>query len=197
MLANVRSSDEFLEFLAVLYFRRRVRHICPKKIFLVILLPHLRPQSSRISALEENPIIINIKTKTFPDDFKDNFAAVERRESTTGRRNSTKLRQSSKVTRNMETFRTIPTIRTTTSFISKKFKFIFSVSSKFSLFAIYLEYFIPVDGIFPIEKTSLIGAPTLPSPRTPSRTSSILKRPLASSSVSIYIFNYKKIYSKN
>jgi hypothetical protein len=78
VLANVRSSDEFLEFLAVLYFRRRVRHICPKKIFLVILLPHLRPQSSRISALEENPIIINIKTKTFPDDFKDNFAAVDR-----------------------------------------------------------------------------------------------------------------------
>jgi hypothetical protein len=35
-------------------------------------------------------------------------------------------------------------------------------------------YSIPVDGIFPIEKTSLIGAPTIPSPRTPSRTSSIL-----------------------
>ncbi|CBY14102.1 unnamed protein product [Oikopleura dioica] len=53
------------------------------------------------------------------------------------------------------------------------------------LFAIYLEYFIPVDGIFPIEKTSLIGAPTLPSPRTPNRTCSILKRPLASSSTSL------------
>ena len=63
VLANIRSSHEFLEFLAVLYFRRRVRHICAKKVFLVILLPHLCPQSSRISALEENPIIININKR--------------------------------------------------------------------------------------------------------------------------------------
>jgi len=54
-----------------------------------------------------------------------------------------------------------------------------------SLLCCYLDYFLPIDGLFPVEKSSLLHTSMSTTSRSPSRSTSLLRRPLSISKATI------------